>query len=74
LSRPGGSIDVVKRFGLTFSDHVAGTTEAVAVEIPDDEWQLLLRFSVYADQPETTSFLRDGLADHCEITAMVRCD
>lgn len=52
---------------MTFSEHAGASTEAVSVEIPADEWQLLLDFASYADQLETTEFLRVGITDHCEV-------
>lgn len=62
------SINMTKRFRVTFSEQASGSTEAVSVDIPADEWQLLLDFASYADELETTEFLRAGINDHCEIT------
>ena len=67
--RPLGYIEMTKRFGITFSEPAAGTTEAVSVEIPDNEWQLLIEFAAHADQLDTTEFVRVGISDHCEIIA-----
>jgi hypothetical protein len=58
-----------KSFYLTFTEHATGTTETVSVEIPDNEWQILLDFARYADQLESTEFVRAGIDDHCEIAA-----
>lgn len=58
-----------KSFGLTFADHDTGAIDTVAIEISDDEWQLLLEFANYADQLGTTEFVQDGIRDHCEIAA-----
>jgi hypothetical protein len=62
------SIDMTKRFRMTFSEQAIGSTEAVSVDIPADEWQLLLDFASYADQLESSEFLSAGISDHCEIT------
>ncbi|MDH4087221.1 MAG: hypothetical protein OEV27_02185 [Nitrospira sp.] len=59
---------MTKPFRVTFSNQATGSTESVSVDIPADEWQLLLDFASYADQLETTEFLRAGISDHCEIT------
>jgi hypothetical protein len=60
---------MTKQFRMTFSEESSGAIEAVSVQLPADEWQLLLDFASYADQLETTEFLRVGITDHCEIMA-----
>lgn len=58
---------MTKLFRVTFSEQARGSTEVGSVEIPPDEWRLLVDFATYADQLEMTEFVRAGITDHCEI-------
>jgi hypothetical protein len=58
-----------KTFGLTFSEPITGKSDTISIEIPADEWELLLEFAGHAEQIETTEFVRAGIGDHCEVMA-----
>jgi hypothetical protein len=59
-----------KVFCFKISEHSTGTTSEIPVEIPEDEWQMLMDFAEGSKSLADTEFVRKGMPIHYEIDSV----